>query len=148
MNANFLGRKSVVEGSFIMNALPKQHQEVFDAAMKSLSDPAKLRMLADSFEKQGYTEHSAQLRERAGGVGTRDCSLCEKPTDTFLRGSAKVKLDNGITSGPARHVGLVICSGCIDHLNKRIIQRYRKTDDSQPVAEDNGAWSTATWDSD
>lgn len=145
---NFLRRKAVTEGPFIMNALPKQVQEVFDSSMQNLSDPTKLRMLAAEFEKSGYTEQANQLRERAGSVGTRDCSLCEKPTDTFLRGSALVKLDNGITSGPARHVGLVICSGCIDHLNKRIIQRYRKTDDSQPVAEDNGAWSTATWDSD
>jgi hypothetical protein len=131
-----------------MNALPKQVQEVFDAAMTNLSDPSKLRMLAAEFEKQGHTDHSKLLYDRAGGVGTRDCSLCEKPTDTFLRGSALVKLDNVITSGPARHVGIVICSGCVDHLSKRIIQRYRKSEGVTVAEDPNGAWSTATWDSD
>lgn len=78
-----------------------------------------------------------------------ECSLCEQPSDTYLRGSAKIQIRNGITVGPPMAVGLVICSGCIDHLNKRIIQKHRKADESQPVAaEDNGAWSTATWDSD
>lgn len=67
-----------------------------------------------------------------------ECSLCEKPSDTYLKGSAKID---------GAHKRLVICSGCIDHLNKRIIKKFRPIKQETPVAESD-VWSTATWDSD
>lgn len=40
-------------------------QEVYDQAMASLADPAKLRTLANAFQKEGLTYEATMLRKRA-----------------------------------------------------------------------------------
>jgi hypothetical protein len=46
-------------------AMTPQRKQVFEAAVKSLKDPVKLRTLADSFEKEGLKAEAVILRKRA-----------------------------------------------------------------------------------
>ena len=45
--------------------LTKERKDVFEAAMKSLKDPVKLRMLADTYESVKLPVEAALLRKRA-----------------------------------------------------------------------------------
>lgn len=40
-------------------------QKLFEEALRSLRDPVKLRLLADSYEKEGLKKEAVQLRQRA-----------------------------------------------------------------------------------
>lgn len=42
-----------------------ERKKIFDAAMRTLNDPVKLRTLADSFEKEGLKAEAGELRKRA-----------------------------------------------------------------------------------
>jgi hypothetical protein len=45
--------------------ITKEREEVYTNALEHLTDPDKLRALADSFEEEGLTIHAAMLRKRA-----------------------------------------------------------------------------------
>ena len=47
------------------NAMTPERQKIFDAAIQSLPDPAKLRALADVFESEGLPKQADLLRKRA-----------------------------------------------------------------------------------
>ncbi|MGH9966571.1 MAG: hypothetical protein ACREBG_01890 [Pyrinomonadaceae bacterium] len=49
-----------------------ERKKIYDAAMKSLKDPAKLNALADAFEKEGLKNEASQLRKRAKLRGMPD----------------------------------------------------------------------------
>jgi hypothetical protein len=57
----FLGGKrySVVHG------MTPERKKIYEEALKSMADPAKLRALADGYEKEGLKEEAETLRKRA-----------------------------------------------------------------------------------
>lgn len=45
-----------------------ERKVAYETAMKTLKDPAKLRQLADAFEKEGLKKEATMLRRRAGYI--------------------------------------------------------------------------------
>lgn len=53
-------KKSGKKGQF-----SDERKKIYEAALESLTDPEKLRRMADEFEKEGLTLQAAMLRKRA-----------------------------------------------------------------------------------
>ncbi len=47
------------------HGMTPERKRIYEAALRTLKDPAKLRTLADAFEKEGLKEEAVMLRKRA-----------------------------------------------------------------------------------
>jgi hypothetical protein len=50
---------------FIKKGMSPDRAKIYNEAMRSMADPAKLRSLADTFAKEGLTKPAEMLRKRA-----------------------------------------------------------------------------------
>lgn len=65
--------------------LTPQRRKIYTEALKSLKDPAKLRKLADEFEKEGLKHEASMLRKRAD-LRAKPPAVKEAHLDAFKKG--------------------------------------------------------------
>lgn len=97
-------------------AMTPERIKVYETALSSLKDPAKLRTLADEFEKAGCHKEAEHLRKRAA---LRERSPAEKKADQNRYRRAMAAIKSSQIHGEADYFESIGADGAARHLRTK-----------------------------
>jgi hypothetical protein len=96
-----------------------EREEVYLQALEHLKDPAKLRILANAFEKEGFHVKALALRKRADLRGASEATKKAR-SEAFAKGMASTNIDGILKLAEA--FDEATATGAAAALRKRVVQ--------------------------
>jgi hypothetical protein len=121
-------RKAVSKGNFT-----PERQECYLAALEHLTDPDKLKKLADSFEKEGLYVQATMLRKRGELRGASELVKAQRKA-AFDKGMASTKVEGILAL--AREFEKITATGAAADLRKHAAEVLKAQESKEEIKEE------------